>query len=639
MKSVRRTLTIDPTQAGASISPLLFGHNLEHTRRCISGGLSAERVRNRKLLGEPNPHGVPLEWEPVGPESCTFRLEPTDKAYTRHVGVKEDLANWGWHCDWSQQRQKIESCAASKRCGIGQGRIAIAAPGRYEGFLAAQSNRPLRVEVRLVSASGQKQYARCALTVKPGPWRELPFVLNATRADLEARLEITFDQPGTLYVGSVSLLPEGHFRGLRADVIELLKEISVPLLRWPGGNFAGDYRWKEGLLISHQRPGLKSFGDITQRLTHNYDPHEICTDDFLALCREIGAEPSITINVSLETPQDAADWVEYCNGSKTTKWGKVRARRGHPKPYGVKYWSLGNEMGYGHMKGANRCSDYCDLARRCAEAMRKVDPSIILTASGTWTLDWIAQVPPESYRDYDHISYHRYIIPPVDTFDGPAGRRNLLRASRMPDEDATLVAQVREALQARVPEGRTIGIAYDEWNMWYAWYRRPTVVDGIYAAGFLQMLCREAQRLGISQGAFFQPVNEGAILVEPGRSFLTPAGQVFSLMKAHQGGKLVPLDADGTTDVDACASVAADGKALCLTLVNRCPDQVREVDLQWGGSPPAGAGRMVMLSPNGPSEPCVEFKEQRRRVAPMRDSRLRIELPRFSVTSIQWSLT
>ena len=164
-------------------------------------------------------------------------------------------------------------------------------------------------------------------------------------------------------------MPADNFRGLRSDAIERLRGISVPLLRWPGGNFAGDYRWKDGLLPVHRRAGLKAFFDQTLRYTNNYDTHEIGTDDYIALCRRLAAEPFITINISLEGPQDAADWVEYCNGSPRTKWGKVRAVRGRREPYGVKYWSLGNEAGYGHMKGPNRCEDYCQVAHQCAAAI------------------------------------------------------------------------------------------------------------------------------------------------------------------------------------------------------------------------------------------------------------------------------
>lgn len=625
------TLRIDPSvsPAGATVSPLLFGHNLEHTRRCVWGGLSAELVRNRKLVGECGPRGVATDWYPIGPETCLYYLESTLDAYTAHEGV--DLAD-RYTCDFSVQRQMIQNCTPGQRCGMGQGDIALPAKGEYRGLLAVQVDRPIVVRVQVSDDGRRKHYFAKSYKLRPGGWREIKFAFPTPAADERTRLEVTFDQAGTLYVGAASLVPADNFRGLRTDAIERLREISVPLLRWPGGNFAGDYRWKDGLLPVHRRAGLKAFYDQTLRYTNNYDTHEIGTDDYIALCRRLGAEPFITINISLEGPQDAADWVEYCNGSPRSRWGKVRAARGHREPYGVKYWSLGNEAGYSHMKGPNRCEDYCQFARKCSTAMRAVDPSITLVASGTWYPSWANQVPPKSYRDYEHVSFHWYVQPGVKDFLGKGLKKDLLRIARMPDTDRDRVRQTREAIDARRPKGRPIGIAYDEWNMWYAWNRRPLAVDAVYAAGFLHMLCRSAKPLGITMAAFFEPVNEGAILVGPADSELSTMGEVFALLKVHQGGRLLDVPYSPEGDVDALATASPDGTTIHVTLVNRRPDRAARVTLDLGGRARAVDGQLVQLAPADAMSPAVRLVRQTRRVGATKNGQAVLDLPAFSIS-------
>ena len=625
---------------GEAISPLLFGHNLEHTRRSIWQGLSANLLQNRKFCGEPTHEGVPLHWYAVGLDRGLFRLQGTLDAYTAHEGV--DLVTQ--NCDQSVQRQLIELCRPGKPCGMGQEGLHLLEGVQYELRVALRSDDARPVRLRIANQAGRKEYWSATVDVQPGDWRPFKHVFAMPADDARARFEITFDAPGTLYVGAAALLPANHFHGMRRDVIERLKEISVPLLRWPGGNFAGEYRWKDGILPVDRRAGLKSVTDFTLRFTDNYDAHEIGTDEFIALCRELGAEPFITTNASLDdAPQDAADWVEYCNGSAETKWGKIRADRGHPEPYGVKYWSLGNEMGYGHMKGANDCQSYCELARTCSVAMRKVDPTIHLTGSGTWFKGWIDRVPAWSYEDYDSISFHWYVKPAPESCLGEKGKQSMQAAARLATRQWNVARETREYLDAHLPPGRTMAISYDEWNIWYAWYRVPMAAEGIYAAGFLNTFCREAARHGITMGAFFEPINEGAILVHPDRADLTPMGQAFALMKAHQGGKLLPLAATGgDDDIDATASASADGKGVCVTLVNRNIDSLCGVKLDLSKALAAEGGTvrqealaaLTLLTPREKQEPSQAFRVQTR-VLPMRQGAVRLHIPPFGIALVK----
>lgn len=143
-------------------------------------------------------------------------------------------------------------------------------------------------------------------------------------------MRITFAKRGCIHIGCVSLMNKDNFRGMRRDVIDAMKEIGIRVLRWPGGNFAGEYCWFDGLLPVDERAPFESCMALeTQPHTLGYDFHEINTDDFIALCREIDAEPYITVNLAWNTPEENAAWVEYCNGDLSTEYGRLRAERGH----------------------------------------------------------------------------------------------------------------------------------------------------------------------------------------------------------------------------------------------------------------------------------------------------------------------
>ncbi len=570
--------SIDVSRSEGKISPFLFGHNLEHTRSCMWQGLSAELVQNRKFAGLPQRNGAAQHWYPIGPRQSWHLLEQADdpygtagEAYTIHFDRTIRLNKM------ARQRQKVQSLQDGVPCGIGQREIFLVSGKRYQAHLALLSDRELSVRVRLLPQSLDREYFQITFQIQPGQWKEFPFTFTAPRTDGKARIEMTFERTGTLYFGAVSLLPGDHFHAMRRDVIELLKEISVPILRWPGGNFAGDYRWKDGLLPVDRRAPLRNYVPHTLPHTDGYDTHEVGIDEFIALCRELKAEPYLTTNMGLEGPEEAAAWVEYCNGSLDTTWGRLRAERGHPRPYNVKYWSLGNEMGYGHMPGPNTPIEYCKKAVVCARAMKKADPTIVLTFSGAWWQEkWYSDALPRIEAWVDHVAYHTY-TPLMASYDGEKGKEEFRRIARASDGVLEDLKKVRARLDAHTSDGDCIRLAFDEWNVWYAWYRVPGVVEGIHTASMLNMLCRKAQELGIAISAYFEPVNEGAILVDSRSCRLTPAGQVFSLYRAHQTNQLIQLELPwANLDVDFLASVDHKRKEVVITLVNRSLKKSKE---------------------------------------------------------------
>lgn len=210
---------------------------------------------------------------------------------------------------------------------------------------------------------GKVEYDCRTIQIETENWTRYEVELRPDKSDPDSDLRITWEGMGNVCFGAISLLPSDNFRGMRRDVIEKMRELGIKILRWPGGNFAGEFNWMDGLLPVDMRAPFQSYlGLETQPHTMGFDFSEINTDDFIALCREIGAEPFITINPCWNTPEENAAWVEYCNGSSSTKYGRIRKERGWEEPYNVQFWSLGNEFGYGHMEGDNTPGGYCRVA-------------------------------------------------------------------------------------------------------------------------------------------------------------------------------------------------------------------------------------------------------------------------------------
>lgn len=533
------------------LSPLLFGDNLEHTRDCVNSGLSAQMLKNRKFVGRPDRYGCAMGWYRIG-KHASFTLS-YDRPFTRH--------HKSYHMNRILERQsQMITAYHPEITGFGQNAIFVRKDTNYLFRLTAFAFSAMDVDIRLIGSRGDT-LAHQTVTVMGGPFSPYDMILSPSQDDDNARLEITFEGPGTLIIGAVSMMPEETFRGMRLDVIEKMKELGIRLLRWPGGNFSGEYNWKDGLLDREERSPFQSYLWIeTQPHTYGFDFHEISTDDFIALCREIGAEPFITINPTWSTTGDSADWVEYCNGSVDTPYGALRAQRGNPEPYNVKFWSLGNEFGYGHMEGTNGPGEYAEAVRKHAEAMLKIDPTLRLCSSGPYpNTDW-AEHSAKALKDIaPTVSLHHYATYP-EYMDPATVKEDYYRFISTPDtEYLPRMQELRKQL------GDGISISYDEWNAWVAWFRPGSISEGIFAARFLNMLYMNAEKYGVSQACHFESCNEGAILVTPDQARLTPTGHAIAAMGDHAGGKVCCLRDD--------VVATRKGDTVTLTLINRSYDQ------------------------------------------------------------------
>ena len=550
------------TNDRSALSPYIFGHNLEHTRASVSGGLSAQMLRNRKFAGRPGARtGVAAEWFGIGERTyfCTDR-DP----YVRHF--KE---NGMWRRN-ETNAQTVQNPVQGQLAGIAQGNLFLQKDHMYEMAVVAKCSRDTALLVALTDRGNEKVYAEHAFDLMAGEWQRCECKLTSCADDPEGCIRLTFMDQGSVFFGAVSLLPEGHFHGLRRDVVDRMKELGVSLLRWPGGNFAGEYRWQDMFLPVDMRAPLQAYTeDETQPYTHGYDMHEIDTDTFIALCREIGAEPYITLNPAWDTVEECAAWVEYCNGSADTPYGGLRASRGHREPYRVKKWSLGNEFGYGHMEGPMSPEEYVKHCKPVAQAMLRVSPDLEICSAGPYSyedrmLEWIGNSAKAFAPEADYVSFHTYQNLTYDF----TSQESIKRIYGEAWEAAQKNREHLKLLRKHLPD--SIRISYDEWNLWAAWFRRTCTVEGMFTARMIHMLLENCDRLLAPVVCYFQPVGEGAVDVYPDRAVLSANGQVFSLLCAHRDSQRCRVD--GAGEEEAFASLKEN--VMSVSLIN--PDFDRE---------------------------------------------------------------
>lgn len=250
--------------------------------------------------------------------------------------------------------------------------------------------------------------------------------------------------------------------GFRKDVMEATRGLGVTMLRWPGGNFASGYDWRDGIGPRDQRPPRRD--DAWGALESN----RFGTDDFLRYCERLGVQPYVCINAGLGSIDNARHWVEYCNEPGDTYWARQRRKNGRDKPWGVKYWGLGNEIDGPWQLGHKNAEDYATFALEAAKAMRRADESIKLIASGSSNFrpgyDWVGwnrTVLDRLKTEIDYISLHTYIGNPENNFE------RFMAISRDLDDRIEVVKGQIKAAQILTPDARPIHIAFDEWNVWY----------------------------------------------------------------------------------------------------------------------------------------------------------------------------
>ncbi|HUI44066.1 MAG TPA: alpha-L-arabinofuranosidase C-terminal domain-containing protein, partial [Terriglobia bacterium] len=259
-----------------------------------------------------------------------------------------------------------------------------------------------------------------------------------------------------------SSLSDAH--GFRKDVLEAIRELGVPIVRYPGGNFVSGYNWLDGVGPKQDRPR------VLDKAWNTIDSNQFGTDEFLAWCRAAGTQPLMGLNLGTGTPEQAAALVEYCNVEKGTHWSELRRRNGRAEPWGVKHWCLGNEMDgpwqIGHMPAVEYGLKAADAARQ----MRDVDPSLKLVACGSsgpgmpTYLEWDREVLNQCFDYVDGLSLHRYLGNDSET-GGDSSKYVAMNLSF--EEQIEQTAAVCDVVQAEKRSKKRLWLSFDEWNVWY----------------------------------------------------------------------------------------------------------------------------------------------------------------------------
>jgi alpha-N-arabinofuranosidase len=396
-----------------------------------------------------------------------------------------------------------------------------------------------------------------------------------------------------LWVGPDSTIP--NRRGFRSDVVDALKGMPTPMLRWPGGCYADHYHWRDGIGPSEKRPrrlGL-SCGLTTE------DDNSLGTHEFMDFCRMIGAEPYFAGNMGSGSVQEMCDWVEYCNANQATDLANERRKNGDESPFGIKLWGVGNEnWGCG---GNYNAETYGMEFRRYATMLKHVDSTLELVACGfdsAWNRKFMELVKGH-LELIDHLSVHKYWTRggPGASFDEEQYYRLLEEA----DSTEAFIVETHDIISG-VCACKTIGVALDEYGVWHpearSWgdnanrisndYSQPyTLRDAIAVAVAMEGFHRQCKILSMANLAQIVNVLHAPIATQGAAMWVTPTYHVLQLHAAHVGATALPVKVDshrlpaGGPAVTATASTK-EGQ-VAITITNRHLREAADVGIYAGG--------------------------------------------------------
>ena len=455
--------------------------------------------------------------------------------------------------------------------------------------------------------------------------------------------------------------------GFRKDVLNEIRQLGVPIVRYPGGNFVSGYNWLDGVGPKKDRPRT------LDKAWNTIESNQFGTNEFMAWCKAVGTEPLMGLNLGTGTAEDAAALVEYCNVEKGTRWSDLRRQHGIADPYKVQHWCLGNEMDGPWQIGHMSATEYGLKAADAARQMRYVDSSLKLIACGSsgplmpTYLEWDREVLEQCYQYVDGLSLHRY-FGNNDRDSGSDTSKYLAMNLSMERQIAETIA-VCDLVRGHKRSPKKLWLSFDEWNVWYRTNtgdavdghrtEAPHLLEEVYnledallVGGLINSLLRNADRVKLA--CLAQLINVIAPIMTDANGILRQTiyypyswalqfarGAVLDLLVESSTYEVSGLDKVGHLDV-AGSLDRGDGK-LCLFILNRDLSKSHDVEVVWEDAPPARVIAASVLT--GDDLKASNSFAAPKRVVPQSfaapaagGAKTKFEVPARSYTVIQWSL-
>jgi alpha-N-arabinofuranosidase len=584
---LKATIQIEAGKITGKVPHYLFGQFMEHEHNTIDNGLLAELLQNRKFdRPDEDGNGVSAGWVPEERiQNRYWELRSGQGVHDRYAVDREVYYGGGV----SQQIQLYGS--GSNRASVYQIGLQLAKGRRYALYVYMRKLGTGKGFVEVDSLGGPV-YLHQDFDLPDGRWDKYSAEFTAPEDTRVARMRIGFEGAGTFWIDSASLMPSDNVDGMRRDVIEALRPIHISVLRYPGGCYADYYDWKKGIGPRDKRP------EVWSTVWHEWNSNDFGTDEYMELARMLGYDGHITTNYSSGTAEDAAEWVEYANGSPNTPMGRLRAENGHSEPYGIKLWALGNEapnLCNEEYTGGTKIEQYADRFHEYEQAMHKVDPSVELMASSVGEPKWIASLLQAVPTQRLAISIYtgRY-TQAIDTISDQDDFYKSVVAEPLQFE-SKLEANM-QAAGSRLPQHPFFAIT--EFNSWWIpEIKDPDyrVANALYFGGVFNQLLRQSGRIFLAENCSLINV-QGMIEVNPVAIKLPPPYFTYVLYSNHIGTEVLKTDTTASPvpfnaklpALDAVATRASDGRTIYLAVVNRAQNQAVSAKIDLGGAQMTG---------------------------------------------------
>jgi alpha-N-arabinofuranosidase len=621
-------VTIDASKTGAPISKYLYGQFLEHGGNIVNEGVWAEMLEDRKFF---NPVTSKVVEQPAGPGG--WRRPPL-RHWTPVGG--DQVVTMDAKDPYTGDHTPLIKLDGAEAHGVVQTGLAVRKGKAYTGRIVLAGSPGAVVKVTLAWGKGASERQTLTIAALGSAYRKIPMKFQAGGDSDDAQLEITGTGTGSFHVGAVSLMPADNIEGFRAEVIAALKQLHSGVYRFPGGNFVSAYEWRNGVGEMDKRPS------IYDPVWRAVQPNDVGTDEFLTLCRLLGVDPYITVNAGFGDAWSARELVEYTNGAVTTPMGKWRAANGHPQPYHVKLWGIGNEPWGDYQMGAMSTEQFALKHDMFAKAMRKVDPSITLIAGGAMpdvmtganqskriggkfvpdylsTADWSGYMLAHCLDNIDMLSEHYYSASNMHTDlklekKVNIGPQSLIEWERAPATQVRVKYEHYQEYLKLIPglRAKPVPIAIDEWAYMGGGPNSYKVIPA-YAWAFHEMF-RHSDLFQL--GAFtFATAMMSETRTE---AELNPTGLLFKMYRDHFG--VIPVEVSGdspqpkplypaggdqpavnpgsdTYPLDVSAALSEDRKTLTFAVLNPS-DAKQSMKLAVNGAKLARAGQMWQMAPS-----------------------------------------